>query len=80
MKNTIEMKVDDIKRSEKGKDSCVLVCANKEATINGMEVEVKLTISSYGVDLFEDLGVPHKDNLIDLVFKSPTQTSLVEEE
>jgi uncharacterized metal-binding protein len=72
----IEMKVDDVKRSEKGLDSCVLKCAKDESTINGVLADVSLTIKADGVDLFEDMGVPHKGCLIDIEFKDPAQTSL----
>ena len=71
----IEMKVDDVKRSEKGLDSCILKSVEDE-TINGVPVNVTMTIKSDGVDIFEGIGVPHKGCLIDIEFKDPAQTSL----
>lgn len=78
MKTIIEMKVDDIKRSEKGKDSCVLKCAEKEPTIDGVEVEVTMTIKADGISLFGELGVPHVGNRIDIVLKDAAQQKLGE--
>ena len=72
----IEMKVDDVKRSEKGLDSCILKCAEDEPTIGGVPIDVTMTIKAEGVDIFEDIGVPHKGCLIDIEFRDPAQTSL----
>jgi len=72
----IEMKVDDVKQSQKGLDSCVLKCASDEPTINGNKVDVTITIKADGVDLFEDLGIGYQGQLVDVELKEPTQQNL----
>jgi hypothetical protein len=74
----IEMKVDDVKQSQKGLDSCILKLAKEDTTIEGVEVDVTVTIKADGVDLFEDLGIGLKGQLIDLELKDPAQTTLGE--
>lgn len=74
----IEMKVDDVKTSEKGLDSCILKCAKDEPTIDGILVDITVTIKADGVDLFEDMGIEHKGCLIDLELKEPAQQKLGE--
>ena len=73
---TIEMKVDDVKRSEKRMDICILKCVDDEPTINKAEVELTLTVKANGVGIFEELGVPHIGNRIDVVLKEPAQQTL----
>jgi len=72
----IEMKVDDIKRSEKGLDTCVLVGAKEEPTIDGVEVTPKFTIMADGTAIFEELGIGHRGALIDIEFREPAQQQL----
>lgn len=72
----IEMKVDDIKTSEKGLDTCVLVGAKAEPTINGEEVTPTFTIRAEGTAIFEELGIGHKGRLIDIEFVEPAQQQL----
>lgn len=74
----LEMKVDDVKQSQKGLDSCILKLAKEDSVINGVQVDVTVTIKADGVDLFEDIGVGLKGQLIDLELKDPAQTTLVE--
>jgi len=77
---TIEMEVDDVKQSQKGKDVCVLVCANKETMIDGYEADVKVTISCNNIALFDEMNIPNIGNLIDIEFKKPAQTTLPTDE
>ena len=73
----IEMKVDDVKTSEKGLDSCILKSAKDETMINGTVVEVTVTIKADGRDIFEELGMNHKGDPIDVVLKESAQQTLV---
>jgi hypothetical protein len=66
----IEMKVDDILRSEKGLDTCVLVGAKEEPHIDGEEVTPKFTL------IFEKIGIGRKGRFIDIEFVEPAQQQL----
>jgi hypothetical protein len=72
----IEMKVDDIKRSEKGLDTCVLVGANEEPMIDGEDVTPKFTLQADSTDLFDKIGIGRRGLLIDIEFREPAQQQL----
>lgn len=71
----VEMEVDDVKSSQKGKDQCVLI-TGKDSVIMGYAADIKVTISCSDVMLFEDMNIPNKGNLIDIEFTDPSQTQL----
>jgi hypothetical protein len=70
------MKVDDITRSEKGLDTCVLVGANEESIIDGEEVTPKFTLKAEGTEIFKKIGIGHRGSLIDIEFREPAQQQL----
>jgi hypothetical protein len=72
----IEMKVDDILRSEKGLDTCVLVGAKEEPHIDGEEVTPKFTLKAEGTGIFEKIGIGRKGRFIDIEFVEPAQQQL----
>ena len=72
---TVEMKVDTVGSMSKTGAKCVL---KGEKEINGILAKFSSTVTCDGVDLFEDMGIGHDGDVVDMVLKDPAQQKLGE--